>query len=114
MSLVLEAKWKGNHGHLRKFKLLVADLHVFCGNDSIGRVSLHRAVLASCSNFLSDILSERDETFLLLPDVDKNDFMALVHLVYNENFGCDGVEMPSFGLLKVDQPGANAINIFKP
>ena len=61
------------------------DLHVYCGKESFVAISLHRAVLASCSPFLTRLLADRDETFLLLPDIDKDDFMALVHLVYCES-----------------------------
>ena len=62
------------------------DLHVFCGKDAFSSVSLHRAVLASCSPFMARVLMDRDETSLLLPDIDPDDFMALVHLVRKQDW----------------------------
>jgi len=57
-------------------------LHVICGTDGYGCVSLHRAVLALHSPFLAELMAERDETFLILPDVSKDDFLDLVRLLY--------------------------------
>ena len=66
-------------------------------------MSVHRAVLASCSPFMSNILLERDETFLILPDVRKDDFMALVHLIYNDSsqLAFEASAMPSKDLVKL-------------
>ena len=65
------------------------DLRVMCKDDNIAGVTLHRAVLASCSLFLASLLSEddqgrRDETTLLMPDIEKEDFLNLVKILYGE------------------------------
>ena len=59
------------------------DLTVFCGMD-FGCVSLHGAILGACSPFIASILtqnirmSSRDENVIFLPDIEKEDFVALV------------------------------------
>jgi hypothetical protein len=75
--------------HWREFLLKdsFTDLKVVCRDDcGSGGVSLHRAVLASCSSFMASILSEdgRDKTSLFLPDVTKEDFTSLVRNLYGE------------------------------
>ena len=71
------------------------DLKVICEND-YGGLSLHKAILASCSTFMASILCDgRDETTLLLPEVDREDFHNLVRNLYGET----GVKRPSLELL---------------
>ena len=49
-----------------------------------GCVSLHGAILGACSPFIASILtqnirmSSRDENVIFLPDIEKEDFVALV------------------------------------
>lgn len=58
------------------------DLRILCKNDGSG-VSLHKAVLASCSSFLGSLLMDgRDETVLIMPDVEKRDLLNLVRILY--------------------------------
>ncbi len=64
------------------FTNILSDLHVLCGTDGYGFVSLHRAVLALHSPFLAELMADKDEAFLILPDVSKDDFMDLVKLLY--------------------------------
>ena len=72
------------------------DLKVICENDYYGGLSLHKAILASCSTFMASILCDgRDETTLLLPEVDREDFHNLVRNLYGET----GVKRPSLELL---------------
>ena len=60
------------------------DLKILCKDDWYGGVSLHKAVLASISPFMASILSDgRDETTLLLPDVDRHDLVNLVKILYD-------------------------------
>ena len=60
------------------------DLKILCKNDCCG-VSLHKAVLASCSSFLANLLTDgRDETVLIMPEVEKNDLLSLVRILYGE------------------------------
>ena len=59
------------------------DLKILCKDDWYGGVSLHKAVLASISPFMASILSDgRDETTLLLPDIDRYDLLNLVKILY--------------------------------
>ena len=62
------------------------DLKVICKNDyDCNGISLHKAILASCSKFLSSILLDgRDETTVFLPEIDKEDFCRLVKNLYGE------------------------------
>ena len=60
------------------------DLKILCKDDWFGGVSLHKAVLASISPFMASVLSDgRDETTLLLPDVDRHDLLNLVKILYD-------------------------------
>ena len=63
-----------------------SDLKVICKNDyGCNGISLHKAILASCSKFLSSILLDgRDETTMFLPDIEKEDFDGLVKYLYGE------------------------------
>ena len=63
-----------------------SDLKVICKNDyGCNGISLHKVILASCSKFLSLILLDgRDETTVFLPEIDKEDFDALVKYLYGE------------------------------
>ena len=61
---------------------------------------MHKAILASCSKFLSSILLDgRDETTVFLPEVDKEDFHNLVRNLYGEK----GTKRPSQELLTLLQ-----------
>ena len=77
------------------------DLKVICKNDyDCNGISLHKAILASCSKFLSSILLDgRDETTVFLPEVDKEDFHNLVRNLYGEK----GTKRPSQELLTLLQ-----------
>ena len=46
-------------------------------------ITLHRLVLASCSSFLAEALRGREEATLLLPDVEREDFLGLVQVQKN-------------------------------
>ena len=60
------------------------DLKILCKNDCCG-VWLHKAVLASCSSFLTHLLTDgRDETVLIMPDVEKRDLLCLIRILYGE------------------------------
>ena len=59
------------------------DLKILCKDDWFGGVSVHKAVLASISPFMASILSDgRDETTIMMPDVDKDDLLYLVRILY--------------------------------
>lgn len=77
------------------------DLRILCKNDYGGSnsgVSLHKAVLASCSSFLGSLLMDgRDETVLIMPDVEKRDLLNLVRILY----GARTNTRPSRELLKL-------------
>ena len=73
------------------------DLRILCKNDSQG-VSLHKAVVASCSSFLGHLLMDgRDESVLIMPDVEKRDLLNLVRILY----GARTHTRPSPELLKL-------------
>ena len=75
------------------------DLKILCKDDWFGGVSMHKAVLASISPFMASILSDgRDETTLLMPDVDKHDMLNLVKLLYG---GKHDNQTPSDELLRM-------------
>ena len=74
--------------HWRNFlaKDSFTDLKIWCKNDLVSGLSLHKAVLASTSDFMASLLCDgRDETVLILPDVDKEDLLNLVKILYGES-----------------------------
>ena len=50
------------------------------GPGSLGGITLHRLVLASCSSFMAELLKDREEAVLVLPDVQEMDFANLVQV----------------------------------
>ena len=76
------------------------DLKILCKDDWFGGVSVHKAVLASISPFMASILSDgRDETTIMMPDVDKNDLLYLVRILYGDHQQDD--QTPSTQLLNM-------------
>ena len=76
------------------------DLKILCKDDWFGGVSVHKAVLASISPFMASILSDgRDETTIMMPDVDKNDLLYLVRIMYGDHQQDD--QTPSTQLLNM-------------
>ena len=94
----LFAHWKG---FLDKESF--TDLKILCKDDILcatGGVSLHKAILASISPFLATILADgRDETVLILPDVERNDLLKLVKIMYGSKNVTE--EAPGGDLLKL-------------
>ncbi|TRY70614.1 hypothetical protein TCAL_06132 [Tigriopus californicus] len=79
------------------------DLTVFCGpkGTKVKTTKLHRLILASCSEFLSELLREREEAVLILPDCDPADFLNLVEILYGERVCSHDTGYPSADLLQL-------------
>ena len=76
---------------------IFCDLTIFGKEDFIG-VSLHKAILASCSRFCTSILMDgRDQTILILPDIERCDLLCLTQILYGERT----TSQPSHELLQL-------------
>ena len=76
------------------------DLTVVCKSSE--SVSLHRIVLASCSDFLAGLLKDReDAATIVLPECDYLDFLNLVQILYGEKVCSHDSGYPSADLLQL-------------